>query len=82
MKKVTKEQREKMGEALKKIKYRLFQAEIGYVSHDHERLADMAKRIIINARKITKELAEQKRTIKKRRKIKSASRRFKTIRIK
>lgn len=70
MKKVTKEIREKIGEALKKIKYRLFQAEIGYVSHDHERLAEMARKIAINARKITKELAEEKKKVKARRKIK------------
>jgi ABC-type Fe3+/spermidine/putrescine transport system ATPase subunit len=82
MKKVTKEMREKMGEALKKIKYRLFQAEIGYVSHDHERLANMAKRISVNARKITKELAEEKPKVKKRRKIKSSTRRYKTVRVK
>lgn len=72
-----KEKREKIEARLKKLRYRLYQAEIAFVSHDKERLKDIAKRIGINSKKIEELLTEKKKT----RKI-TRERRIKAIRVK
>jgi hypothetical protein len=64
-----KEKREKIGERLKKLKYRLFQAEVAFASHDEGRLKEMARRIGINSKRIIGLLTEKikrSRTVKKR----------------
>lgn len=59
MKKITSEERERIGKAMSKLKYRLYQAEIGFLSHDYERLNEMVGKIGTNVRKIKTALKEK-----------------------
>lgn len=68
-----KEKREKIEARLKKLRYRLYQAEIAFVSHDRERLKDIAKRIGIVSKRIGELLTEKKKTrrIKREKRVKA-----------
>ena len=62
------ETREKIGSRLKKLKYRLFQAELSFASHDKERLKDMARRIGINCKRILGLLTEKSNKVIRKKK--------------
>jgi hypothetical protein len=58
--------REKIQARLKKLKYRLFLAELAFATQDNIRLKDMARRIGINSGKIIRLLAEKTTTVRRK----------------
>jgi hypothetical protein len=66
MREVTKAERERIETVLKKMKLKLYQAEIGFVSHDHERLRDTARSLTFCARKLYRGLLAKRKTIKRK----------------
>ncbi len=61
-------ERKKIERILKRIRYRVYQANIALQSHDGKRLGCLARLIRINGRMISKELGESK-FIRKTRKV-------------